>query len=198
MTDVTVADLGLGNIQSVVRAFERLGASVLRTRSPTEISAARRVVVPGQGAFRDGAAALSGAMGHALRDAIARGVPYLGICLGMQLLFEDSEECPGTPGLGVLRGKVVRFVERGKVPHIGWNQVSGEHPLLPDGAWFYFVHSYHCVPDGAAVAVGHTDYDGTFCSAVAQGPIFACQFHPEKSQEAGAEMLRRFLDQESN
>jgi len=200
--EVVVVDLGVGNLRSVARALERAGARVAVSAEPDVLRRAARLVVPGQGAFRDCAAALDGAMGAVLRERIAAGTPYLGICLGMQLLFDGSEEAPGAAGLGVFAGEVVRFAAdladpetraRLKVPHVGWNEVRGAHPLLPERAWFYFVHSYYCVPREPSLVVGTAGYGDDFCAAVARDNVFACQFHPEKSQDAGAALLARFL-----
>ncbi len=192
---VTIVDLGLGNIQSVVRAFERAGAAPTRTVDASDVPSAERLVVPGQGAFRDGARALRSPLGEAVRRHLDSDKPYLGICLGMQLLFEASEEAPGERGLGFLRGEVKRFrpaVASLKVPHMGWNRVRSRHPLVDDGHWFYFVHSYYCVPRDASVAVVEAEYGAPFCAAVGGGRLFACQFHPEKSQRSGQRLLRRF------
>ena len=173
------------------------------TADPALIRDAERLVVPGQGSFRDGAVAAAGAVGAAVLNFLERGRPYLGICLGMQLLFEKSEEAPGAQGFGVLKGEVVRFpppVEAGhpgarlKVPHMGWNQVRSAHPYIDDQSWYYFVHSYYCVPADKSLVVGETEYGLPLCTAVARGPIFACQFHPEKSHRAGRKLLRTFLE----
>ena len=195
MARVTILDLGLGNLHSVAQAFERAGAHPTITSEAAEAAAAERLVVPGQGAFAEGA-------GDAIRAFLETGRPYLGICLGMQLLFERSDEAPGAAGLGAIAGEVRRFPadredeagRRLKVPHMGWSVVRGAHPLLEDGAWYYFVHSYYCVPDDPALTVGTADYGGPFCAALARGPLFACQFHPEKSQRRGARLLTRFLE----
>ena len=200
--EVVVVDLGAGNLRSVARALERAGARVTVSGDAAVLSRADRLVVPGQGAFRDGAAALVGGVGDALRERIKAGVPYLGLCLGMQLLFESSEEAPGARGLEVFEGTVVRFASdhtdaethaRLKVPHMGWNEVRGAHPLLDESAWFYFVHSFYCVPEDTSLVVGTADYGDNFCAAIAHENVFACQFHPEKSQDAGALLLERFL-----
>jgi glutamine amidotransferase len=195
--------LGLGNLRSVARAVERAGGQATITADPDALRQAGRVIVPGQGAFRDCGVALERGFGAALREVIAAGKPYLGLCLGMQLLFEQSEEAPAVRGLGHFRGKVVRFPRGGrddqtgeplKVPHMGWNQVKSQHPLLPGEGWFYFVHSYHCVPDDTGITVGTAHYGSEFCAAVARENVFACQFHPEKSQEEGHLMLQRFVE----
>jgi imidazole glycerol-phosphate synthase subunit HisH len=199
---VVIVDLGIGNLRSVARALERSGADPTITSDPHALARAEAVVVPGQGAFRDCALGLENGFREALLAFIACGKPYLGICMGMQVLFESSEESPGSVGLGLFRGHVRRFARdlsdaaRGtplKVPHMGWNQVMGDHPLLPKDAWFYFVHSYYCVPEDGTLTVGSTDYGAPFCTAIARDNVFACQFHPEKSQEQGKELLDRFV-----
>lgn len=202
MTEVAIVDLGLGNLRSVARAFERAGARARLVTQADEIRSAGPLVVPGQGAFRDAARALDGDMREALVAHVAEGRPYLGLCLGMQVLFESSEEAPGARGLGLFEGTVQRFAadlrdpktgERLKVPHIGWNLVRGRHPLLPDEAWFYFVHSYRCVPRDETLVAATADYGGAFCAAVARDNVLACQFHPEKSQDEGARLIARYL-----
>jgi glutamine amidotransferase len=197
-----IVDLGLGNLRSVARAVERAGALATISADPDALHQAAAVVVPGQGAFRDCAAALERGFGAALRDVIASGKPYLGLCLGMQILFDGSEESPGSRGLGVFAGRVRRF-ERDlrdpvtqrplKIPHMGWNEVEGEHRLLPERGWFYFVHSYHCVPEDRALTVGRAHYGEELCVAIAKDNLFACQFHPEKSQDEGRALLERFV-----
>lgn len=202
MSDVVVVDLGMGNLRSVASALGRAGARVTIASDPEVIARAPRLVVPGQGHFADGARAIASERGEALRAHVASGRPYLGLCLGMQLLFESSEEAPGLAGLGLFAGKVVRF-EAGrdevpgvprKVPHMGWNEVLAPvHPLFEPRAWFYFVHSFHCVPREASVVAGTSEYGETFCAAVARDHVVACQFHPEKSHRAGARLLERFV-----
>lgn len=201
--DVVVVDLGLGNLRSVLRAVERAGGHPALERDPDVVRRAPRLVAPGQGAFRECASALDSGLREALTEAIGAGVPYLGICLGMQMLFERSDEAPGARGLGVLAGGVERLRadlrdpdtgEPLKIPHVGWNEVVAHHALLPERAWFYFVHSYHCVPADPAVVVGTASYGEPICAAVARDNVLACQFHPEKSQDAGHRVLVRFLE----
>jgi glutamine amidotransferase len=157
--------------------------------------------MPGQGAFKECAHALAGEIGEAVREWIDAGRPYLGICLGMQALFESSEEAPTERGLEIFAGTVKRFANdlvdargcRLKVPHIGWNQIESTHSVFEDGAWYYFVHSYYCVPEDEGLTVATTDYGAPFCSAIARDNVLACQFHPEKSQRAGARLIAHFL-----
>lgn len=200
--DVVIVDLGLGNLRSVHRALERAGGRPRVASEPDAARGADRLVVPGQGAFRDCARSLAGAFGEVVVEHIRSGRPYLGICLGMQALFAQSDEAPGERGLALFEGHVRRFapgrVDAGsgrvlKVPHMGWNEVEADHPGLPSREWFYFVHSYHCVPEADAVTVARADYGGPFCAAVARDNVLACQFHPEKSHRAGQRVLESFL-----
>ncbi len=199
---VVIADLGLGNLRSVARAVERAGGSATVSADPDLLRKAPKVIVPGQGAFRDCAFALERGFGEALRELITAGTPYLGICLGMQLLFEQSAESPGSAGLGHFAGTVERFAAplhdasgaSLKVPQIGWNEVDAQHPALPARGWFYFLNSYVCVPADSRLTVGRAQYGVEFCAAVAKDNVFACQFHPEKSQEEGHKLLARFVE----
>ena len=201
-TSVVIADLGLGNLRSVARAIERAGGVPTITADPDALRRAPKVIVPGQGAFRDCGVALERGFGSALREVIRAGTPYLGICLGMQLLFERSAEAPGAQGLGWFRGTVERFPkplvdEAGKplkVPHMGWNELIGSHPAIPVRGWFYFTHSYFAVPEDESLIVGRAHYGIDFCAAVARDNVFACQCHPEKSQEEGHLLLKRFVE----
>jgi glutamine amidotransferase len=198
---IVVVDYGMGNLRSVSKALERIApqAQVRVSADPGEIRAADRVVVPGQGAMPDCMRQLakSGA-----RDAViesTRTRPFLGICVGMQMLFEHGEE-GDTPGLGLLAGEVPRFSVSGlKVPHMGWNEVAQArpHPMwrqVPDGTRFYFVHSYYPKPKDPGLIAGTCAYGAPFTCAVARDNIFAVQFHPEKSQAAGLQLLRNFVD----
>ncbi len=198
---VVVVDTGMGNVRSVMHALERAGASATHTREAAAITSADRLVVPGQGHFGDCARAFEGALGDSVRGFLATGRPYLGICLGMQILFDESAEAPGRRGLGIIPGRVRRFppgmrAADGtalKVPHMGWSSVSSAHAFVDEGAWLYFVHSYYCEPADPADVVVHAEHGVSFAAAVARGNTFGCQFHPEKSQHEGAKLLARFL-----
>jgi imidazole glycerol-phosphate synthase subunit HisH len=203
---IAVADTGSGNLRSVEKALVRAGADVVVTADAQVVASADKIVVPGQGAFGGCMAGLS-REGGALREAILEGVrmgkPYLGICLGLQVLFEGSEEDPTCKGLGVLPGRVRRFTDHPglKVPHMGWNATSrrgaagdaGALRDIPDGTFFYFVHSYFAVPARAGDVALVTEHGESFCAAVACDNLFACQFHPEKSQQAGLALLKAFV-----
>lgn len=194
---VTVADLGLGNLHSVVEALKRTGASVELSDDPAVVARAERLVVPGQGGFGVCAERLASGFGDALREWLQLQRPYLGICLGMQLLFEGSDEAEGE-GLGYFNGWVEALAPKVgdvKIPHIGWKPlVSPEHAFIHDGGWFYFVHSYTCAPTDEEIVVGCANHGIDFCAAVARDHVFACQFHPEKSQHRGACLLQRFME----
>ncbi len=211
---VAVVDYGMGNLRSVSQAVLHVAAGtgyeVIVTRCPEQVRAAERVVLPGQGAMRDCMRELRGSgLLEAVLDA-ARCKPLMGVCVGMQMLLEHSDE-QDTPGLGLIPGRVHRFDldgrlqpdgSRFKVPQMGWNQVfqmqpGGErHPMwagVPDGSWFYFVHSYYARPSEPRHTAGQTDYGGRFTSALARDNIFAVQFHPEKSAGPGLRLYRNFL-----
>lgn len=208
MNTVAIVDYGMGNLRSVCKALEHVGpeARVLVTSDPAVVAAADRVLVPGQGAMPDCMAELAG---RGLREAVIQAAadkPFLGICIGLQMLFIHSEE-GDVPGLGILPGEVRRFPadvmhtqdgDKLKVPHMGWNGVRQvqPHPLwrgIPEGARFYFVHSYYVEPAQTEFAAGETNYGLPFTSAVAKANIFAVQFHPEKSAQAGLQLLGNFL-----
>ena len=205
---IAIVDYGMGNLRSVHKGFERMGFPATVTQDPTKIKDASGLVVPGVGAFR---MAMENLRSLDLVDPILAfiesGKPFLGICLGLQLLFRESEEFGSQQGLGVFRGKVVRFLfgdpaapSMGgdlKVPHMGWNEVRIKKRLpaldgIENGAHFYFVHSYYPVPEDQEIVATTTDYGGEFASSVGRGNLFACQFHPEKSQSLGLRILKNF------
>jgi len=191
-------DYGMGNLRSVSKALEKVGFSVKVSSDPEEVKKAEVLVLPGVGAFRDAMENLRklGLLKEILRH-IERGKPYMGICLGLQLLFERSYEFGETEGFGVLEGEVVLLPPKVKVPHIGWNQLWGQKPSdllngIKDGEYFYFVHSYHVVPKRQDIILTTTDYGVDFVSSIEYENIFAVQFHPEKSQKAGLRLLENF------
>jgi imidazole glycerol-phosphate synthase subunit HisH len=205
MIDVCVLDTGHANLTSVCRAVEEAGKSlslrVTATRDPAVLRAADKIVFPGQGGFRDCLVGLGDENPGVLREKLAAGTPYFGICLGLQVLFESSEEAPGVKGLGLLSGGNARLREEPgiKIPHMGWNELeTADHAYLRGAGgthtWFYFVHSYHAVPSDASLVravVRHGSQQVT--AAIAKDNLFATQFHPEKSQSAGLALLEAFL-----
>lgn len=203
---IAVIDIGSGNLRSVEKALAKVGATPVVTSDPDVVRKSPRVVMPGQGAFGHFAGAIKErGLDQAVREVIAAGRPYLGICLGLQVLYEQSEEHGPVPGFGLLRGRVVRFPAPDpagplKVPHMGWNQVRvrGEpDPLLagiPDGSYFYFVHSYYAAPDEADTIALTCEYGVEFTAAIRRDNLFACQFHPEKSQGLGLKLLANFAE----
>jgi len=195
---ITVLNYGMGNLRSVQRALETTGASVEVTDDPATVRKAEKIVLPGVGAFGEAARRIrSLGLWDAILEKGIRGTPLLGICLGMQLLFESSEEDWSEPGLGILPGKICRFDNKGvKVPHIGWNQVhivtsAGVLTRAIDSHTFYFVHSFY-LPD-SSWATGRTTYGTDFVSAIERDNVLGVQFHPEKSQDVGLELLNNFV-----
>ena len=210
--DIAVVDYGMGNLRSVSKALEHVAPnkSVVVTSNPKELESAERIVFPGQGAMPDCIRELDA---RGLRDSVMHAAvnkPFLGICIGLQMLFEHSEEGDAA-GLGLFKGNVKRFAtadmhdangQKLKVPHMGWNQVyqsknSQAHALwkdIEDGARFYYVHSYYVQPDDALIVAGYSEYPNRFTSAIAQNNLFAVQFHPEKSATAGLQMLSNFVN----
>lgn len=199
---VAVIDYDAGNIRSVEKAVAALGGQVVVTRSPKEILSADHVILPGVGAFGDAMEKLRKyELTGVIREVTAQKTPFLGICLGLQLLFESSEESEGVDGLGILPGKIMRIPEAAglKIPHIGWNSLS--YPKqgrlfqgVPEQSYVYFVHSYYLQAEDADIVKATTEYGVRIHASVEKGNIFACQFHPEKSSETGMRILRNFLD----
>ncbi len=208
---IALVDYGAGNLRSVAKALEQSDMEPVITGDPAVVRDADGVLLPGVGAFRDAVNALKNAgLTDAIRNVTEHGRPYLGICFGLQLLFDEGEEHGTTQGLGILSGKVTRFPDKDEngdaliVPHIGWNEVvfdrgqdggqnGGQaHPMLealPERDVYYFVHSYRPEPTDESLIVGRSNYGGSFCAAVARDNVFAVQFHPEKSQSAGKRLL---------
>ncbi|QDT49504.1 Imidazole glycerol phosphate synthase subunit HisH 1 [Symmachiella dynata] len=199
---ITIVDYGMGNLRSVQKACERVGIDARVSSDRGEIATAEKLILPGVGAFRDAIAELhKQELVEPILAHIAADRPFLGICLGLQMLLEVSHEDGRYDGLAVIPGEVVRFpdFEELKVPHMGWNRlkVSGEQPLLagiPDDAYFYFVHSYYVAPQDQSVVAATSDYGIDFVSMIARGNMFATQFHPEKSQKVGLRLLKNFAE----
>ena len=203
MSTIAVIDTGICNLRSVTKALEAVGASIKVVHTPTEVAAsnARGLVLPGVGALRDCVASLRASrLDAVVRDWIAADKPFLGVCLGMQALFEFSEE-GDIGGLGIFPGQVLRFRRppEFKIPHMGWNTVHFVQPHSPlaadlaaDGENFYFVHSFYCQPSDPSLVLAECDYGGAFCAAIGRGRVFATQFHPEKSQAKGLQVYRNF------
>ncbi len=197
---IAIINYEMGNLRSVQKALEKVGHAAEVTDDPAKIAAAEKLVLPGVGAFADAMAALRERnLVEPLKAAIAAGKPTLGICLGMQLLFEKSYEAGEHEGLGILPGEVVKFdvPRKYKVPHMGWNQLAFEQraPIfagIDEGAYFYFVHSYYVVPKESQIIATTTDYPEAFCSSLWRDNLFATQFHPEKSQTVGLQVLKNF------
>lgn len=197
---IFIADYGAGNLRSVQKAFDYLGIKTVVSSDPADMKGCRKVVLPGVGAFGQAITALNASgFSDALHEHIDRGGHLLGICLGMQLMLTESEEMGEHRGLDLVPGKVVRFRStEEKIPQIGWNSIERRKESvlfkdIPDGTFFYFVHSYYCRPDNTADVAATTRYCGeNFCSAIEKNGIFAVQFHPEKSSDAGLQVLRNF------
>lgn len=200
---IAIVDYGMGNLRSVEKGIARAGVSTLVTSDPAKILAADGVVLPGVGAFGACMENLaSRALTDTIREAVVSGRPFLGICLGLQLLFEESEEFGPVRGLGILPGRVVRFAGAAldglKIPQMGWNRLRIRRPAaelegLAEGPYVYFVHSYYVVPSDPELIVATTDYGVEFAAAIAWRNVFACQFHPEKSQATGLRILENFV-----
>jgi glutamine amidotransferase len=195
---IAIVDYGMGNLRSVEKGFKKVGVEAKVTSNAKDIDNAAAVVLPGVGAFRDCIRNLTDlSLTESIAKTIQKGKPYLGICLGLQVLFSESEEFGRCKGLDIFRGKVVRFQVKEKVPHMGWNNVKivSQPPIfssVPDESFFYFVHSYYVVPDDKDIIAGTTDYGISFTSMIWKDNVFATQFHPEKSQELGLKVLAGF------
>lgn len=204
MSRVVIIDYGVGNLRSVEKAFAARGCDALISGDEETLRAAQRLVLPGVGAFGACMKALKErGFDLLVREKASEGTPLLGVCVGMQILFEESEEFGSTAGLGLLKGTVRRFGNELVVPHVGWNRIhqKREHALfegIGDGAFCYFVHSFYCQPRDEEVLMGETEYGKRYASVVAQGNICGVQFHPEKSQDVGLRMLKNFLTQRRN
>ena len=198
MNQVAIIDYGVGNLRSVEKAFAAMGCEAVVSDFHDVLCSAERLVLPGVGAFASCMKALRDrGFDLLVRERAAAGTPLLGICVGMQMLFEVSDEFGTTEGLGLLAGRVRKFETDLVVPQVGWNRIHQRqsHPLfasVADGAFCYFVHSYYCEPANTDLSVGETEYGVKYASVVAQGNICGVQFHPEKSQDVGLQMLRNF------
>lgn len=196
---IVVIDYGMGNLRSVAKALAKVGAKVVVSSRPADIKKAEKIVLPGVGAFGDAVKELKRRrLFNPIKEEVKKGKPFLGICLGMQLLLEKSSENPGVKGLGLIKGAVKRFSKKVKVPQIGWNQIKIKKgcPLfegIPNSSYVYFCHSYYAVPKNKNVVATRTSYNVNFASAVYDKNIFAVQFHPEKSQKLGLKILRNFV-----
>lgn len=194
---IAIIDYGAGNLHSVKNALDFLGADSKITSNAEEILAADAVILPGVGAFGDCMASLEKMqLTETARAAAKSGKPFLGICLGLQLMFEESEEAPGVKGLGIFKGKIVKIPERGlKIPHMGWNSItlSKDSKILDDNSFVYFVHSYYLNTEDEELVSAYTEYGEKLAIAVERGNVFATQFHPEKSGDAGMNILRKFV-----
>ena len=199
---IKIVDYGMGNLRSVQKAFEKLGHAAVICDRAAELNNADKLVLPGVGAFRDAIRELrTKEMVAPILEHCASGKPFLGICLGLQLMFDVSYEDGEWPGLGIVPGKVVRFQDQPdlKIPHMGWNQLTtvGQPALfnsIPQDAHFYFVHSYHVVPSDRSVVIAESDHGGQFVAAVGRDNLWATQFHPEKSQKHGLQLLANFAE----
>ena len=199
---IAIIDYDAGNIKSVEKAVEYLGYKPVVTRDPEKILSAEKVILPGVGAFGDAMEKLNSyKLVDVINQVAKNGTPFLGICLGLQLLFEESEESPGAKGLGLLEGKIVRIPEGEyrKIPHMGWNSLDlkGDGRLfkdIADNPFVYFVHSYYLQAKDKSIVKGTTEYNVTIDATVEKDNIFACQFHPEKSSDTGLKILKNFLE----
>ncbi len=199
---IAIIDYDAGNIKSVEKALQKLGAEVVITKDPQEILNADKVILPGVGAFGDAMANLKKyKLDEIIHRVVEKGTPFLGICLGLQLLFERSDETPGVEGLGILKGEILRIPEKDdlKIPHMGWNSLHLQNggrlfKGLKEQSYVYFVHSYYLKAEEEEIVKATTDYSVNIHASVEKDNVFACQFHPEKSSEVGLEILKNFVE----
>ena len=199
---IAMIDYDAGNIKSVEKALQKLGAEVVITKDAKTILQADKVILPGVGAFGDAMANLKKyGLVEVIQEVVAKGTPFLGICLGLQLLFERSDETPGVEGLGILKGEVLRIPECGdlKIPHMGWNSLHLQNSGrlfrgLPEQSYVYFVHSYYLKAEEEGIVKATTEYGVTIHASVEKDNVFACQFHTEKSSDVGLQILRNCVE----
>lgn len=199
---IAIIDYDAGNIKSVEKAVQLLGQNVVITRDRDTILSADKVILPGVGAFGDAMGKLRQyGLDRVIREVVDKGTPFLGICLGLQLLFERSDEAPGVEGLGILKGEILRIpdAEGLKIPHMGWNSLSFPNPGrlfqgIPEESYVYFVHSYYLKAEEERIVTATTDYSACIHASVEKGNVFACQFHPEKSSDVGIQILKNFVE----
>ncbi len=198
----SIIDYGAGNLRSVEKALSYFGEDALITREPELILSSDRVILPGVGSFGDAMEKLEKyGLVDVIREVADRQIPFLGICLGLQLLFESSEESPGVKGLGILKGNILRIPDAPglKIPHMGWNSIDIDPSSrlfegIPDGSYVYFVHSYYLKAEDESIVKATTEYSAHIHAAVESGNVFGCQFHPEKSSEVGLSILKNFIN----
>ena len=199
---IAIIDYDAGNIKSVEKALKTLGQEVVVTRDPEVILSADKVILPGVGAFGDAMGKLHDyGLVDVIHKVVEKNIPFLGICLGLQLMFESSEETPGVEGLGILKGKIVKIPDNGelKIPHMGWNSLHFQNEgrlfaNLPQDSYVYFVHSYYLQAEDESIVKATTDYSTCIHASVEKNNVFACQFHPEKSSDVGLTILKNFCE----